>query len=178
LDRLATERKIIGIKLFPGFEQFYPDEETCYPVYDICAKHHLPVLFHSGETMGEEWREAYNHPERIAKAAKAFPNVPMIIAHFSQPHLDSCREVILQQQNVYADISGLAHPEVEQICGKENILSVISDVANQLPEKILFGTDWPICDFSGHLELVNSLHIPQKTRQAILSDNARRVFSL
>ena len=33
LNGLAASKKIIGIKLYPGFELFYPDDKSCYPIY-------------------------------------------------------------------------------------------------------------------------------------------------
>lgn len=178
LDTLASTGDIIGVKLYPGFELFYPDEDRCHAIYQLCTKHDIPVVFHSGETMNEPWREEYNHPFEIAKVATRFPSLKLIVAHFSQPHIADCRDVILKNPNVYADISGLAHPDVTRICGKDAILSVLEDVATQQPEKILFGTDWPICSVGEHLKLVNSLTVSEKVKTLILSGNAERVFAL
>lgn len=178
LDLLAEECDIIGIKLYPGFELFYPDEERCHPIYEVCKKHDIPVVFHSGESMGEPWREKYNHPNEITKVAKRFPTLKIIVAHFSQPHLAACRELVLSCPNVHVDISGLAHPDVIKICGKETIVHNLEDVATQQPEKVIFGTDWPICDVGEHLQLVSSLPISETAKALILSRNAERIFSL
>ncbi len=178
LDTLAGTGDIIGVKLYPGFELFYPDEDRCQAIYKVCAKHDIPVVFHSGETMNEPWREEYNHPHEIAKVAAQFPSLKLIVAHFSQPHLADCRDVILSNANVYADISGLAHPDVTRICGTEVILSILEEVASQQPEKILFGTDWPICSVGEHLKLVRSLTVSEEVKTLILSGNAERVFAL
>jgi hypothetical protein len=178
LDRLAAAGKIVGIKLYPGFELFYPDQSSCYPVYELCLKHNLAVVFHSGESMHEAWREEYNHPRRIAQVADAFPRLRIVIAHFSYPHLTACRDVVMSKANVYADISGMAHPEVEECCGKAAIRAVLEEVARDQPTKVLFGTDWPICDVSDHIALVESLTIPDATKARILSENADAVFGL
>jgi len=178
LDQLALSGKIVGIKLYPGFELFSPDQSACYPVYELCLKHNLAVVFHSGESMHEEWREEYNHPRRIAQTADAFPRLRIVIAHFSQPHLMDCRDIILSKANVYADISGLADAEVEACCGKAAIRAVLEDVARGQPTKILFGTDWPICGVSDHIALVKSLAISDATKARILSENADAVFGL
>jgi predicted TIM-barrel fold metal-dependent hydrolase len=178
LDALACDKAIIGVKLYPGFELFYPDDESCHAIYELCVAHNMPVLFHSGESMNEPWREKYNHPGEIAKVASRFPPLKIIIAHFSQPHLMDCRDVILEYPNVHGDISGLAHPEVMELCGKEIIHQVVHDVASTQPGKVLFGTDWPICDVGDHLQLVSSLKISDSTKSLILWENARRLFNL
>lgn len=98
------------------------------------------------------------------------------MAHFSQPHLTECREIVLNNPNVYADIAGLAHPDVIRICGKGAILNILGDVTKQQPRKILFGTDWPICDVAEHLRLVSSLPVSEATKNLILAGNTERVF--
>ncbi len=178
LDQFASAGRIVGIKLYPGFELFFPDHPDCYPVYELCRKHNLALAFHSGESMHEAWREEYNHPRRIAQVASTFPELRVVIAHFSQPHLADCRDVVMSHANVYADISGLAYPEVEEVCGKTSIRGVLESVALQHPGKILFGTDWPICDVSDHIALVESLRVSDITKARILSGNADAVFGL
>jgi len=178
LARLAETGQIIGIKLYPGFELFYPDDEQCHPIYELCVAYDKPVVFHSGETMDEPWREKYNHPYQIAKAADRFPRLKTVVAHLSQPHLAACRDVLLSYPNIYADISGLAHPDVETRCGKETIARILEDIVTQQPQKVLFGTDWPICDVGAHLSLVESLPITDAAKELILGCNAESVFAL
>ena len=178
LDALARQRAIIGIKLYPGFELFYPDDEPCHAIYELCVTHDMPVLYHSGETMGESWREAYNHPTEIAKVASRFPSLKIIIAHLAQPHLTDCRDVLLSYPNLYGDLSSLVYPEIVEFCGEENIHRVVQDIASKQPEKLLFGTDWPACDVDDHLQLVHSLDVPDDVQSMILSENARRIFGL
>jgi len=178
LDKLAKEARIVGIKLYPGFELFYPNDERCHAIYDVCINNNIPVVFHSGETKGEKWREKYNHPDEIAKVTQKYKDLNIVIAHFSQPHLDACKEVVLEHNNAYADLSGLAHPDVLKVCGGKEIKRILKLVAKQNPEKILFGTDWPICDIGEHLKLVNSLDISDYNKAMILASNAEKVFPI
>jgi len=178
LDALASGGEIAGVKLYPGFELFYPDDARCHPIYELCLAHDLPLVYHSGETMDEAWREAYNHPHEIAKVAERFPTLQIVVAHFSQPHLEACRDVVLHHPNVHVDISGLAHPSVLTLCGEEPIRRNLGTVVARQPEKVLFGADWPICDVSAHLRLVTSLPISERQKESILSRNAERVFAI
>jgi len=178
LEVLAGEGNIVGVRLYPGFETFYPNDEQCQPISELCLRHNLPVVCHSGESMNESWREKYNHPDEIAKVAERFPALKVIIAHFSQPNLAACRGAVLACPNVHADIPGLIHPEVVQRCGQEAILQNLECVATRQAEKILFGSDWPICDVEAHLRLVAGLPIPDKAKDLILFQNAERVFGL
>jgi predicted TIM-barrel fold metal-dependent hydrolase len=178
LERLAAAGAIVGLKLYPGFEVFRPSEYACWPFYELCQEYALPVLFHSGESMGEVWREEYSAPEEIARVAEQFPSLNVIAAHFSQPHLERCLEALLRHPNLHADISGLAHPSVAAACGRDAIQVVLQRAVQEIPQQVLFGTDWPICDVEAHLELVRGLSVDDATKAMVLSSNAVRLFRL
>jgi predicted TIM-barrel fold metal-dependent hydrolase len=178
LRGLAAAGRIAGLKLYPGFEVFYPIDEQCHPLYEMCQEHALPVIFHSGESLYLPERERLNHPYEIAKVAKRFPSLQIVIAHFSQPHIYACRDVVLAYPNVHVDISGMAHPEVIEACGMGQIKRVLKQVASSRPDKVIFGTDWPLCDVKLHMDLIETLPIPAQDKRSILCGNARRLFRL
>ena len=87
-------------------------------------------------------------------------------------------DVVLAHRNAHVDISGLAYPDVVRHCGQDVILQDPEAVAKREPEKVLFGTDRPICDVGEHLRLVAGLRISDEAKELILSGNAARVFGL
>ena len=178
LEALAAEGRIAGLKLYPGFEEFYPADPECKPLYEICIRHDIPVVFHAGETLMQLWREEYNHPREIARVAERLPDLKIIIAHYSQPHLEVCRDVLKALPNVYADISSLAHPTVLQVCGRAYIQQILAETVENRPDALLFGTDWPICDVPAHIELVSSLLITKENKDRIFAGNAAALFHL
>jgi predicted TIM-barrel fold metal-dependent hydrolase len=178
LEDLAGAGKIVGLKLYPGFEEFYPADPECRPLYDICLRHGIPVVFHAGETLMQLWRERYNDPREIARLAERLPDLDIVIAHFAQPHLEVCRDVIRALPRVHADLSGLAHPTVLQVCGRENILEILAETANYRPDALLFGTDWPICDVQAHVEMVNELAVSDEVKEGVFAANAAKLFRL
>jgi predicted TIM-barrel fold metal-dependent hydrolase len=178
LDGLAAAGRICGLKLYPGFEEFYPADPECKPLYEVCIRHDIPVVFHAGETLMQLWREEYNDPREIARLAERLPDLKIVIAHFAQPHLEVCRDVLRALPRVYADISSLAHPTVLQVCGRANIQQLLAETADNRPDALLFGTDWPVCDVTAHVELVNSLLLSREAKERIFSANARDLFRL
>jgi predicted TIM-barrel fold metal-dependent hydrolase len=178
LEELAAAGKISGLKLYPGFEEFYPADPECRPLYELCIRHDIPAVFHAGETLMQLWREEYNHPREIARVAERLPDLKIVIAHFAQPHLEVCRDVLRALPRVYADISSLAHPTVLQVCGRAYIQQILAETANNRPDALLFGTDWPVCDVPAHIDLVNSLLLSRELKDRIFSGNARELFHL
>lgn len=178
LEELAAAGKIAGLKLYPGFEEFYPADPECKPLYEVCLRHGIPVVFHAGETLMQLWREEYNDPREIARVAERLPDLRIVIAHFAQPHLEVCRDVLRALPHVCADLSSLAHPSVLQVCGRDYIRDILAETATNRPDALLFGTDWPICDLPAHVELVNSLDISEESKERIFSGNAVELFRL
>jgi predicted TIM-barrel fold metal-dependent hydrolase len=176
LTALAAEGVICGIKLYPGFETFYPDDPRCEPLYELCVRYDLPVVLHSGKTMNDPERLKYNHPHAIEKLARRVPQLRIVVAHFSQPALAECHDLVLAYSNVHVDISGLADPSVTDICATETIASVLMRVVTKRPEGVLFATDWPLCDVGAHIAMVRSLPVDDTVKEGVLWRNAERVF--
>jgi predicted TIM-barrel fold metal-dependent hydrolase len=88
-------------------------------------------------------------------------------------------EIIYKNANVYTDISGLVLGDFtdrfEQYMRKQ--LQEMLEYGVE-PEKVLFGTDWPIASMESYLEFVEELKIPEKERKKIMFDNAARLFGL
>src|SRR3989344_5314989 len=63
LRLLLKEKKIIGLKLYPGYQAFYPNDKICEPIYDLCEEFNVPAIMHSGETFGKGKGMRYSKPE-------------------------------------------------------------------------------------------------------------------
>ena len=42
------KNNFIGIKLYPGYENFSPYDKKIFPLYDLCTKLSKPVIIHTG----------------------------------------------------------------------------------------------------------------------------------
>ena len=43
INNLIKHPKVVGVKLYPGYEYFYANDLRCYPIYDLCNKHNKTV---------------------------------------------------------------------------------------------------------------------------------------
>ena len=55
---------------------------------------------------------------------------------------------------------------------------VLGRMIQDHPSQVMLGTDWPMCNIQGHLDLVDSLGLNQLTRNQVLGGNAAAVFEL
>lgn len=177
-DNLAN-RKIIGLKLFPGHEPFYPTDTKCTKVYELAEKYNVPVIFHTGINTGDIECAKYNDPKYIVDVANKYPNVNFVIAHYFWPKLDYCFEITSEIPNIYYDTSAMADQEVVDMSGGiDKIKNIIVKTLAIKPHSVMFGSDHDMCIQSDHIKLVTDLNISEKAKNEITSQNFLDCFGL
>ncbi|HLB35486.1 MAG TPA: amidohydrolase family protein [Gemmatimonadales bacterium] len=177
-DFLAAGR-IKGLKLYPGYEPFYPHDARLRVVYELAEEFAVPVMIHCGDTYSPKGKLKYAHPLEVDEVAVDFPNVNFVICHLGNPWLVDCMEVVYKNKNVYADISGLVlgtFTEAFEDYMEEQIQEVILYAGDAA--RLLYGTDWPICSMKSYVEFMGQLKLSDADRRAILYENSRRLFKL
>lgn len=183
---LLLNKKIIGIKLYPGYEEFYPNDQRCNKIYDLCEEFNVPAIFHSGVTLGTGLGIKYSKPEHIDEVAVKRPNLKIVIAHMGNPWVNDAMVIAERNKNVYLDISGLVPRSFDSYWKKyyeAEIIKVLKWCSGE--NKLIFGTDWPFWEESMYLTLtkeyirfVKSLKISLEDKEKIFSLNARKVFNI
>lgn len=178
-EELLKEGKIKGIKFFPGHEPYYPTDERCLPYYELCEKLDVPVLFHTGENSGDSECAKWNDPKYIVEVAKKYPKLKVIITHYYWPKLDYCYEITKDVSNVYFELAAMADEEViEKSGGIEKIKEILKKTISDRPDRVIFGTDWPMCKIEKHIKLVKSLSLNKEVENKIFSENAKEIYKL
>lgn len=79
LERWIVEDDMRGLKLYPPCGWF-PYDDRAMALYEVCARHDLPVLFHTGDPLplldGE-----YGAPRHLLPVVAAFPDLKVWIGH-------------------------------------------------------------------------------------------------
>lgn len=168
-----------GLKLYPGYEPFYPHDPRLKVVYDLAEEFDVPVMIHTGDTYTPKGKVKYAHPLEVDEVAVDHRNVKLVICHLGNPWLVDCMEVVYKNANVYADFSGLILGEFTEAFEdymEEQIGEVILYAGE--PRKFLYGSDWPICSMKSYVEFVKQLRLPAQDLQAIMYENSRQLFRL
>ncbi len=150
-----------GVKFHPWLQSFPANSAYLYPSLEVCSKHRIPVLFHTGTP-------PYSQPFQVMEQARRFPNAPFILGHFGKIlFLDAVRAAELCP-NVYLETSG----------------AQVADIAFALEhigvERILFGTDLPIGGASSakwNLVKIGSALANDRQRRDVFGENALRLIS-
>ena len=178
-QKLLEEGKIKGIKFFPGHDPYYPTDERCLPYYELCEKLDVPVLFHTGENSGDSECAKWNDPKYIVEVAKKYPKLKIIITHYYWPKMDYCYEITKDIQNIYFETAAMADAEVvEKSGGIEKVREILKRTITDRPNRVIFGTDWPMCKIEEHIELVKSLGLGEDAESMILMGNAVKAYRL
>jgi predicted TIM-barrel fold metal-dependent hydrolase len=173
------EGSVRGLKLYPGYEPFYPADPKLLPVYALAADTGVPVMIHTGDTFTPAGKLKYAHPLHVDDVAVDHPDVNFVICHLGSPWFRDCMEVVYKNSNVYTDISGLVlgnfSDRFESYMHKQLQEMLLYGVE---PDKVLFGTDWPISSMESYLAFMEELPLPPRDRQKIMYENAARLFRI
>jgi predicted TIM-barrel fold metal-dependent hydrolase len=175
----VEEGKVRGLKIYPGYEPFFPNDSKLEPAFVFAREHGLPVMVHTGDTYTPRGKLKYSHPLNVDELAVDHPDVNFVICHIGNPWIRDCMEVVYKNANVYCDFSGLVlgdfDDRFESYMRKQVQEMLLYGVQ---PEKCLFGTDWPLSSMESYLEFMDELRMPPRDRRMIMHENAIRLFRL
>ena len=178
LETMIIERKIVGMKIFPGHDPIYPTDPRLSPVYSLCQTYGLPMVIHTGWNSKQPDMARFNDPKYIVQVAQAYPSLSIVIAHYYWPEVEYCYRLTSPYPSIHYDTSGLADDEVIKETGLEKITKVLTDTLAGNPQSVIFGTDYAMCDLQDHIDLIRSLPISVEDREGVFWRNAANVFRL
>jgi predicted TIM-barrel fold metal-dependent hydrolase len=173
---------LAGIKLYPGYLPFYAHDSRLEAVYEYAARRRVPVLLHQGDTMDPNGLVKFSRPVELDEVAVRHRDVSFVLCHLGNPWVEEAAEVVYKNPNVYTDTSGLlASPRVRYFPkmlerARRRVYNAIVTIGS--PDRILYGSDWPLESVATAVELIDGLDLPPEDREAILGGNARRLFRI
>jgi uncharacterized protein len=137
-----------GLKLHPIAQAFRPDENRFYSIYEKCVELNFPIIFHTGTTGwgralpgGGGARLGYANPIYLDQLAADFPKLTIIMAHPAFPWIDEQLAVATHKLNAFIDLSGWSPKYFDS--------SIIPHMTKLIPNKFMFGTDYPFIPRNG-----------------------------
>ena len=151
----------------------FTEGEIMEPFIEVIRKHNLILLTHSSEPVGHQYQgKGSITPDVLYPLITGFPDITVVCAHWGGglPFYALMPEVKEVMSNVYFDSAAspfLYNPEI------------YSQVARLVGvDKILFGSDYPLLAPSHLLKEIDTLDLPQDTRDLILAGNAQRLLGI
>ena len=178
LENLIEQKQIVGMKIFPGHDPIYPNDPRLNSVYDLCQAKDIPMVIHTGINPGQPEVAKYNDPKYIVEVIERYPELKIVIAHLFWPEVEYCYEITHQYPNIYYDTSGLADEELIEATGFDKIQDVILKILKSDPKRVVFGTDYAMCNRQDHINMINKLPISEEVKEDIFWRNAVELFKL
>jgi len=190
LERVETNLKnnvkIVGIKIYLGYQPFYANDERIKKVTRLAQKYGVSMLFHCGECYEDEKEITYSDAKYVEELAGKFKDVNFIASHINYPKCDHVFKLCEKYDNVFTCFSGLldAEDEIE----KEVLINEITTIINhaflkypKLKNKLMYGTDFfahgeNFRDVSAYLEVVKGLDLPEEEKINILHNNVFKAY--
>ncbi|MGE5943206.1 MAG: amidohydrolase family protein [Flavobacteriales bacterium] len=124
---------------------------------------------------------------------KQFPNQKFVIDHIAKPYIKNgfydgwavLMKEIAKQENVYCKLSGMITEADYKLWTPEQIKPYMELVLEAFgPERLLFGSDWPVCLVAGNYSKVKKLvtyfisELSQDEQAQIMGANAINFYNL
>lgn len=159
-----------GIKLYPTYQHFYPNDKSLYPMYEVCEELGWPVMAHTGSSVFPGAKIKYGDPLLLDDVAVDFPGLNMLAVHGGRGFwYDRAAFLAQLHDNYYVEISGL--PPL-------NLLKYFPDL-ERFGHKVVFGSDWPgNPGIRKNMDAVRNLPLSVETKEAILGGTAATILGL
>lgn len=176
--------RIIGVKIYLGYQKYYANDERVYKVIDFADKHSLSVTFHCGEMCDDEGKSVYSpfsDAKYIEELAIKYPSVNLIASHMNWPNFESLFNLCNKYKNVYTCFSGCNDGASQEERNEQNLW--ISEIINKYVEKypnvkkkVMYGTDFfddtgEYQDVSSYIKVMDLLELNDEEKQNILYNN-------
>lgn len=168
-----------GLKIYAGYEHYYPYDKRYQKVYDTCIEFDVPVMIHTGDTFTEKGKLRFARPMNLDDVAVDNPELKIVMCHLGNPWIQDAEEVLYKNKNVYADISGFVVGDFDHYFEKK-IRDKVAELINYVgePKYLIYGTDWPISTMDSYLNFVAKLKIKKEYRDLLMYKNAKSLFKI
>lgn len=168
LQRLIDDLGFKGLKLYPPYQLYYPNDQEIYPLYAKAEELGVPVMVHTGSSVFKGARLKYGDPLYLDDVAVDFPDLKLLQVHSGRGFwYDRAFFLAKLHKNVYLEIAGLP---------PQNLLKYFPEF-EKLADKIIFGSDWPgVPSIKKNIEIIRGLPLKTETKRKILGQNALKIL--
>ncbi|TGE32372.1 amidohydrolase family protein [Desulfosporosinus sp. Sb-LF] len=166
LGQALDEWNFPGAKIHTFVQKVAANDKRLWSMYQMLIERRKGVILHLS---GMPVETPYTRVEPLLDVLRSFPNLKVTIAHMGLPNDFSLAvKLAANYPNVYLDTAYmLGNPRFPM---QEEWLKAIESY----PEKFIFGTDFPVMDYSpvAAIQTINQLPLREEIKKQLFWDNA------
>lgn len=172
--KILDDYDFLGIKIQPLVQEFYPDDERLYEIYNLLLDRGKWICFHAGTA---PYSNKYVGYKNFNKFLKKYSDMNVIVAHMGAFEYEKFLKLLDKHENLYLDTAMIFIPNnifPERITKRPNSGDLLS-----YQDRILFGSDFPNIpyDYKFSTEGLLGLDLPKDFYNDVFFENAKRIFN-
>ncbi len=106
LERMIVQFKLTGLKLYPMYDHYSPDDEAlAFPIFAKAVELGIPVIVHQSSTPARHAPLELGRPYLLDAVGRRFPDLKLVVAHSGVPWFDECITLVERHPNFHMDLS-------------------------------------------------------------------------
>jgi len=178
LDHYVNKYDAKGVKLYPS-TGWYPNEERVRKFLDRVDDLGLVIITHAGAAWGS-LEEKYSEPSFWREVLGRHPDTNVVLAHLGGRWRQQAYQMCKEFPNCYTDCSAL---QGWLPSDPDTAMSRLREIASTIPDKVSFGSDFPLFELSYTTPLLANFVKTQPwadddTKEKLLGRNMQRVLGI
>lgn len=175
LDYAFGDLQLLGLKLNPSKQRFYPTDEIMEPIYRLCEKYNKPIIFHSGLSWEPDAPTKFSQPLAFEEVLINHPDLRCCLAHFGWPWVRETVMLMLKYPNVYTDTSVLYLDSPEESMRRLFTIDMGPHwYERSLHNQVMFASNTPRFRAFKLKHALDKVEMREDARRALYSENAIR----
>jgi predicted TIM-barrel fold metal-dependent hydrolase len=141
LERAITELNLDGLKLYPGIDQYSPDDrDLAFPIYSKAHELGIPVMIHMGLCSAADPSLRFERPWVLDDVGRHFPELHVLVCHLGWPWVEETIALLSKQPNFWTDMAF-----VNSLYSRREMFEFVHRCKGSgVPAyKLCWGNDWP-----------------------------------
>lgn len=171
----GLSRGLCGVKLHCHVQGIAADDDVMYPLYEVVARHGKAMVVHAGREPKSAGYRVDPHTicsaDRTERVLRDHPSLKLCVPHLGADEFDAYERLLERYDNLWLDTT-MVLADYFPMRPSARLLTV-------RPERILYGTDFPILPYAWDRELrkLESYGLRDEGLAGVLGANALRLYA-
>ncbi len=170
LTAIVADLPVVYAAVGPSFwgdAQYPPSDAVYYPLYTKCAELDLPLCLNTG-LPGPPIPGEVQNPIHLDRVCVRFPELRLCMIHGADPWWEVAIRLMIKYENLRLMTSAWSPKRLPD--------SLLHYMRTRGPNKVMFGSDWPVLRMRRVVPEAEALDLPPEVLDNYLYNNANDFF--